>query len=76
MKKQNRFGDVTRCQSWSSWLYNLVSNFQLYTIYVIMWIKCARDIYISSFILKTLFFFKLFHDFTVILFIFKVTLYS
>ena len=45
------------CQNWSSLLYNLVSNLLLLTIYVIVWIKSASDIYVISSLTKTLFFF-------------------
>ena len=37
---------VTRCQDWSSWLYNLVSNLLLFTFYGITWIESASNIYI------------------------------
>ena len=44
---KRRISNVTRCQDWSSWLYSLVSNLQLFTFYGIMWIESASDIYIS-----------------------------
>ena len=44
---KRRISNVTRCQDWSSWLYSLVSNLQLFTFYGIMWIGSASDIYIS-----------------------------
>ena len=43
---KRRIGNVTRRQDWSSWLYSLVSNLQLCTSYVIMWIETASYIYI------------------------------
>ena len=47
---------MTKCQNWSSWLYSLVSNLLLFTIYDVTWIESASDIYISLFISKTLLF--------------------
>ena len=69
---ERRISNVTKCQNWSSWLYNLVSNLQFFTIYVTMWMESASDIYIYSFISKLYLFYKLFHDFIRHLFSFKV----
>ena len=46
---------MTRFESWSSWLYSLVSNLQLCGMYVNLWIKSASGIYNFILISKTLF---------------------
>ena len=67
---------MTRCHSWSSWLYSLVSSLLFFTIYGVMWIKSASVIYIISFISKTLQnYFMIIFSFILLYFVFKVTLY-
>ena len=76
---KRRISNVTRCQDWSSWLYSLVSNLQLFTFYGIMWIESASDIYISFIyfenfgILQN--YFMILSYFISFLFVFKVILY-
>ena len=60
---ESRIGNVTKCQNWSSWLYSLVSNLQLFSIYAIMWLETASLIYIYSLSSKLYQFYRLFHDF-------------
>ena len=64
--------DVTRCQDWSSWLYSLVSNSLLFTIYGIMWIESSSDIYISLIYLEN---FVISQNYFMILFYFYSTLF-